>query len=162
MATIHMPQIEEFGTQLSVLVGKETKVIDAGAPNEFDDHCHTARYLTRDDQLVALCQVDLAVAAAMGASLAMIPASAAEEAVKDGELGENLTDAFCEVANIMAALLCTDGSPHVRWTTMTTTPSDLTDVDKAILDKPANRIDVVVKFDGYGGGKMTIVAIETK
>lgn len=90
----------------------------------------------------------------------MIPASAAEEASKEGDLGDNLTDAHCEAANIMAALLCADGAPHVRWTTMAKTHDALTDADKAVLENSVSRIDV--EFEGYGGGKMTLVAIDSK
>ncbi len=162
MSRIHMPEIDELGEQLSALLGKTTKATKAGGPNAFENSCHTARYLTRDDRLVALCQVDLTVAAAMGASLAMIPASAAEEATKDGDLGENLTDAYGEVANIMASLLCADGSPHVRWVSIEKTLDALSDEDNAILKKPVGRIDVEVEFEDYGRGKMTILAIDSK
>jgi hypothetical protein len=158
MAKIHMPQIAEFGTQLTTMVGKVTTATESADHNVFDESCHTSRYWTRDDQLVALCQVDLEVAAAMGASLAMIPAGAAEEAAKEGDLGDNLMDAYCEVAKIMAALLCADGSLHVRWTTMAKTLDALTDADKAILENSVSRIDV----EGYGGGKMTLVAIDSE
>ncbi|MCP5056705.1 MAG: hypothetical protein GY937_08255 [bacterium] len=161
MPKIRMPEIAELGTQLGSLVGKDVSIADARGPNTFEDSCHTARYMTRDDRLVALCQVDLAVAAAMGASLAMIPASAAEGAVKNGKLDQNLTDAYREVANIMAALLCGDGFPHVRSTSVEETLDSLSDEESAILKKPASRIDVEVEFEGYGGGKMTIVAIDT-
>jgi len=162
MSKIHMPEVAELGEQLRVLLGRTTKATEAGSPHIFEDSCHTARYLTRDDQLVVLCQVDLTVAAAMGASLAMIPASAAEEAIKDGDLGENLTDAYCEVANIMASLLCKDGYPHVRWVSIEKSIDALSESDKAILASPSERIDIEVEFEGYGGGKMSIITIDTK
>ena len=162
MAKIHMPTVPELGQKLGTLVGKTTVCSESATPNTFEENCHTARYLTRDDQLVGLCQVDLSIAAALGASLAMIPAGAAEDAVKEGDLGTNLTDAYSEVANIMAGLLCADGSPHVRWTNIAANLGALTDADKAILSSPANRVDVEVDVDGYCGGKMTLLVVDAK
>ena len=160
MPDIHIPKIDRLGEQLTSLLGRETTATEAPGPNSFDDSCHTARYFTRDDKLAALCQVDLAVAAFLGAALAMVPAGGAEEAVKDGDLGANLTDAYSEVANIMAGLLCSDGYPHVRWVSIAKSLGALDDDDKAIMAKPHKRIDVEVDIEGYGAGKMTILTGE--
>ncbi|MFT5441383.1 MAG: hypothetical protein ACI8W3_000424 [Myxococcota bacterium] len=162
MAKIHMPAVLELGKQLGALVGKTAICSESATPNTFEESCHTARYLTRDDQLVGLCQVDLSIAAALGASLAMIPVGAADDAVKEGDLGANLTDAYSEVANIMAGLLCADDSPHVRWTNIAANLGALTDADKVILNSPANRVDVEVEIDGYGGGKMTLLVVDSE
>ncbi len=160
MPDIHMPKIERLGEQLTSLLGKETTVSESTGPNAFEADCHTARYFTRDDRLAALCQVDLAVAAFLGAALAMVPAGGAEEAVKEGELGANLIDAYSEVANIMAGLLCSDGYPHVRWVSIGKSLDALTEDDKAIVASPKKRIDVQIEIEGYGGGKMTILSAD--
>ena len=160
MPDIHMPKIDRLGEQLTSLLGKETTVSESAGPNAFEADCHTARYFTRDDRLAALCQVDLAVAAFLGAALAMVPAGGAEEAVKEGELGANLIDAYSEVANIMAGLLCADGYPHVRWVSVAKSLDALTDDDKAIVAGPKQRIDVEIEIEGYGGGKMTILSAD--
>lgn len=158
MPKIHIPETGELGTQIGSLVGKTIKVSKSDGPNSFDESCHTARYLTRDDKLAALCQFDLPVAAYLGAALAMIPAGVAQEAAKEGDLGDNLTDAFSEVANIMAGLLCIDGAPHVRWVSIQKTLGDLEDDSKATVENPCRRIDIDI--DGYGAGKLTILTTE--
>ena len=158
MPKIHMPDVSELGAQLGALVGKTATIRECDAANIFDESCHTARYATRDDDLAALCQVELPIAAALGAALAMIPLGVAEEAIKVGELGENLTDAYSEVANIMAGLLCADGTPHVRWIgSVEKTLGALTDDDKQIIQSPCGRVDVEIEIEGYCGGKMSIV-----
>ena len=160
MPDIHMPRIERLGEQLTSLLGKETTVTESAGANVFEGDAHTARYFTRDDKLAVLCQVDLAVAAFLGAALAMVPVGGAEEAVKEGELGANLVDAYSEVANIMAGLLCSDGYPHVRWISIARSLDALTDDDKAVVANPKKRIDVQIQIEGYGGGKMTILSAD--
>lgn len=157
---IHCPKLSDVNTHLEPLLGRSTKVVASKAANKFEASCFTARYVTRDDKLAALAQFELPLAACAAASLAMIPMGTAEEAVKAGKLPENLLDAFREVANILAGILCADGSPHVRWTNVATSQAELTAEDKALLAKPANRLDVTVEVEGYGGGgggKLTFV-----
>ena len=154
---IHCPQLKEIRDRLELLLARPTAVKPNATPNKFAESCITSRYVTRDDRIAALCQVDLELAAYLGAALALIPAGAAQDAAKEGDLGANLTGAFCEVVNILAGGLCVDGAPHVRWVDiakgLATVPADA----KAVLAKPCERIDVLVEIDGYGAGKLTIL-----
>ena len=157
MPKIHMPEVKSIGANLGPLVGKTVRVRELEVANAFGDDVHTARYVTRDDQLAALLQVELPLAAYLGAALALIPAAGAQEAADSGRLDDNLTDAFSEVANILAALLCADGAPHVRWVDLETDPSRLGEADKAVLENPCERVDVEIEIEGYGGGKLSLV-----
>lgn len=158
MARIHMPDVKQLAAQLGTLVGRTCRISESAAPHRFEANAHTARYCTRDDRLGAICQVDLSLAAFLGAALALVPAGGAEEAVKEGELGHNLRDAYSEIANIMAALLCDDGAPHMRWVGIHTALDDLGDDAKAIVDSPCERIDVVVEVEGYGAGRLSLLS----
>ncbi|MEZ4331009.1 MAG: hypothetical protein R3F35_04620 [Myxococcota bacterium] len=157
MPVIHTPKLNEVAQQLEPLMGRATKVTAASGPNKLEASCQTARYVTRDDKLAALCQVDVGLAAALGAALALLPAGAAEDAAKAGKLPDNLLDAFSEVANILAGVLCVDGALHVRWTTVAQSQAELSADDKALLAKPASRLDVTVEIEGFGAGKLSIV-----
>jgi len=156
MVKIHVPEPLELGTSLSSLVGRTARVRDADTPHTYDETVHTARYLTRDNRLAALLQVDLPLAAHLGAALAMMPAAVAEDAIKQNSLDENLIDAYSEVANILAGLLCDDATPHVRWTDLETSTARLTEGDKTILEEPCQRIDLNIELDDCGSGRLTI------
>ncbi|MEZ4282478.1 MAG: hypothetical protein R3F21_22970 [Myxococcota bacterium] len=156
-AKIHVPKLKELSDHLEPLVGRTTTVTASAAPNKFKETALTARYLTRDDKLAALCHVDFELAAFLGAALAMVPVGAAQDCVKEGKLNANLTDAFREVANILAGVLCVNGAPHVRWTEVTPNLAGLAADAKAVVAKPCDRFDVRVEIDGYGGGQLTIL-----
>ena len=106
------------------------------SPNGFDARVHTARYRLKDDGLAALRQVSLDLAARLGSALAMMPVEDDLAATERGALDEVLTDASCEVANVLATLLCGDDSPHVRWAELATSESELTVDDKDLLASP--------------------------
>ncbi|MGB0618656.1 MAG: hypothetical protein ACPGVZ_04235 [Myxococcota bacterium] len=157
MARIHFPEIAQLGGHLEGLVGAPVSITPRPSPNGFDARVHTARYRLKDDGLAALLQVDLDLAARLGSALAMMPAEEALAATERGALDEDLTDAWSEVANVLAALLCADDSPHVRWTELATSESELTVDDKDLLAAPCDRIDVEIEVEAYGAGLMTLL-----
>src|SRR5690606_12858218 len=69
-------------------------------PDEREQRWVVALYEDQQGRLAALALADLAFAAATGAALGMIPAAAASDAVKAGELSETLAENYAEVANI--------------------------------------------------------------
>ncbi len=158
MAKIHMPAISELGEKLTPLVGQPTRISESARPNSFDDACCTARYITRDDRLAALIRADLRLAAHLGAALAMMTADDAEHAITDGTLDEDLTDAYSEIANILASLLCADDAPHVRWTELETDVAGLSEGDKTLIEDPCERIDVEVEIEAFGCGRLSILS----
>ncbi|MBY0400039.1 hypothetical protein K2X89_07065 [Myxococcota bacterium] len=151
-AKIHCPKLKELSDQLEPLVGRATTVTLNKTPNKFQETSLAARYVGRDGKIAAVCQFDLELAACLGAALAMVPISAAQDDVKAGKLSPNLSDAFNEVANILAGVLCVDGAPHVRWTDVSVGLAAIPADVKAVVAKPVERIDVQVAVEGYGGG----------
>lgn len=151
-AKIHCPKLKELSDHLEPLIGRTTTVTPSKAPNKFKETCQTARYVARDGKLAAVCQFDLELAAYLGAALAMIPIASAQDDVKSGKLSPTLVDAFREVANILAGVLCVDGAPHVRWTDVVAGLAAMPADAKAVVAKPCERIDVHVEVEGYGGG----------
>lgn len=114
----------------------------------------------RDDEgaTAALIVADLAFAAATGAALAMIPATAAKEALKLGNLTETLMENFREVANITATLLNTPTTPHVALVDVWTSDHpDLPDAVWSVLVAPNKRREFAVTIDGYGSGRLGLV-----
>lgn len=116
--------------------------------------------LYRDDlaRPAALVTADLALAAATGAALAMIPAAAAQEATRNGKMTEALLENFREVANVTASMLNTPTTPHL-------TLSGAWESDDAalpaevwtVLASPDKRREFAVTIDGYGSGHIGFV-----
>lgn len=156
-AKIYVPKPKELAEHLEPLIGRTTTLKPSAAPNKFKESCHTARYLTRDGKLGAICQFDLELAVFLGAALAMIPAGGAEDAVKAGALTGPQMDAFREVSNVLAGILCLNAAPHVRWADVTPSLAALPADAKAIAAKPFERADFRVDIDGYGGGNLSIL-----
>ena len=82
MPEIHLPENLELGRQVGTLVGRTARVFEIDGRNKFDESCHVAYYVTREDELAGFCVVDLPLSAFLGAALAMIPAGTAEEVTK--------------------------------------------------------------------------------
>lgn len=117
-----------------------------------------ALYLDDLRRPAALVIADLALAATTGAALAMIPAAAANDSLRHGEIPEELFENFREVANVTASLLNSPTTPH-----LTLSGAWLSD-DPAlpgeawtILSDPNKRRRFAVTIDGYGSGTIDFV-----
>ena len=157
MAEIHVPENLELGQQIGTLVGRAATVNEIEGRNRFEKSCHVAYYVTREDELAGFCVVDLPLAAYLGAALAMIPSETAKEEIEADELGEDLLDAYYEVANIMAALLCADGSPHVRLIGIDEAGMPFEPAVLATIKDPCRRIDIQLDVSEYGSGALTLL-----
>lgn len=155
MPEIHVPGNQELGQQIGTLVCRVAEVSESEGRNRFEKSCHFAYYVTSDETLASFCVVDLSLAAYLGAALAMIPSDIAQEEIDSGELGEDLLDAYYEVANIMAALLCSEGSPHVCLLGIDVAGMPFESAVLTTIKNPGHRIDIQVDVDGYGSGVLT-------
>lgn len=158
MAMVHMPEPRDLVATLGTLTGKNVRVAVTGSPNAFADQCLTARYVMRDDRLAALVRVDFELGACLAGALAMMPPAGVEEVLESGTLDESLVEAYGEVANIMASLICEDGAPHMRLADVATIGEPLTDADKSILENPCRRVDVEVEIEAYGRGRLSLLS----
>lgn len=156
MPKIHLPTVDEFATQLSTLIGRDLEAEEIDVGNSFDTTAQSAIYLTREDHLAAIARLDLPLSARLGAALAMMPEPTALESIENKVLDGDLLDAYREVVNIMAGLLCKDGAPHVRLGTVNTCDPSLREEFLSTLEEPETRLDIAVDIEGYGNGLITI------
>ncbi|HEY3436521.1 MAG TPA: hypothetical protein VGK35_02420 [Actinotalea sp.] len=109
--------------------------------------------------LRAIVVLDVALSAHVGASIALIPRTAAEQSIEDGLLTPNLYDNTAEVLNVAASLFNVDGAPHVRlyeaYAPRETLPAD---VSRWVLAYVA-RLDMELTIAGYGVGRISVLAI---
>ena len=123
-----------------------------------DDLALIAEFVTDEDEVGALCAVDAEFTLRCGAALAMVPTSVVDEAMRRGELPENLVENVQEVANILAQLLNSPRTPHLRLKTLHQLPVDLPAAVSALLDAPEFRRDFAIVIEGYGDGRMALLA----
>ena len=153
--------VGEFVTALVDRAAAASKVsptkIDRDA-DERDIEWVVGVYHDQQGNLAALSLADLPFAAATGAALGMIPAAAAAEAVQVGRLSDTLLENYREVANIMASVLNSPSSPHLKSVGAWTTDDDeLPDEIWDVLTAARKRREFAVTIDGYGNGRLGIV-----
>lgn len=154
-----VPIQEAVAEFVSALLGMGTAASKVTPPTVEPDGSHVlAAYNDDLGRIAAVITADLAFAAATGAALAMIPATAAQEAVLAGELSETLIENYREIANMTSSLLNKPTTPHLKL--MDVWPSDHPDLPAdvwAILASPTKRREYAVTIDGYGSGQFGVV-----
>lgn len=113
MATDYvMPDTQSIASILEMIFGEGVEVTDAEVI-DFDDK-HVATFMSREQELVALCACDLPFVAYSGAALSMIPANTAKDMANGGGLTEAVLSNFHEVMNICSKLMMSETSAHLR------------------------------------------------
>lgn len=155
-----VPIQEDIRDLLSDLLGRGVAIDKTKSPLVFEDDEPglIARYLNDDDELAIVCLVDAPFAIVVGAALVMVPAAVVKEQLQKGVLEEDAVDLVREVNNIMARLLNTPRTPHVRLHDMLTIPADdLPESVEKLLAAPEFRRDFLVTIEGYGEGRISLL-----
>jgi len=115
-----------------------------------------AIYVDDGDVMRAVAGWDLPAAANVGAAVGLVPAGAAEDAIEERYLPENLLDNITEVSNVLASVFQIRGNPHLRLyeahRPVAAAPNDATE----LLYRLGQRIDLDIDVPGYGKGKLAI------
>lgn len=155
-----VPIQEDIRDLLSDLLGRGVAIDKTKTQLGLDEEEQRliARYLNDDDELAIICLVDAPFAIVVGAALVMVPAAAAREQLQKGVLEEDAVDLVREVNNILARILNTPRTPHVRLHDMLTVPGDeLPESVEKLLAAPEFRRDFVVTIEGYGEGRISLM-----
>ena len=158
MSTVLLPAAKDVRDMLSGLVGKEVTV-SPGAPvtPEPNRPVTIAIYTAPDMSVNALCVMDLGASAYTAASLALLPAGGAQDAVEeDKELSPLLLEALHEVVNVLSALFNTPGAPHSKLNKLVPDGEDVPG-DIAGMLAGFNRLDLAIEVPGYGKGALSLV-----
>lgn len=155
----NVPDAEELRKLLTELVGKPvTLKSPVGPPKPNTAPQVQALYVADDGTPRAVCTVDFAFAANLGAALAMMPAAAAAEATKTGKMNELLLDCAKEVLNVSARLLNKPGGMHVVLKKVAAAPETLpADIRSRMQQAPLQR-EYDLEIAGYGRGRMVFRA----
>jgi hypothetical protein len=103
-----------------------------------------------------LVKADLPLMGSFGGALVGLPDLAVKEHLRPTPIEELLRDAICEVLNIVAASLTTEG--RAVFTKMVTDPSYIDGAAGNVYKKPDHRSYFNVSVDGYQGGRFSILS----
>lgn len=158
VAHFPVPIQEDIRDLLGDLLGRGVAV-DKTEPLVLDDDEPgiVATYVTGDDELGAVCVCDARFAILVGAALVMVPANVAKEQLDAGVIDEQHVEFTQEVVNILARLLNTPRTPHLRLDKLHALPAELPEAVQKLLATPEFRRDFVATIEGYGEGRIGLL-----
>lgn len=116
-------------------------------------------YIDDDDKVVAACACDIPLAAYAGSALSMLPANAANDAIKRKKLEQTMLDNLYEVANILSTLIMDDTTPHLRIGELYSDLSKLPDEVQEMLRKVQGQAHFTLNIPRYGNGCLSLLII---
>ena len=147
---------ERIARLLQDLVRRAVKAKKVAPPQVPKGNSFVGVYVTTDNRTAVACQVDLGLAANIGAALCLIPAYTAKESIKAQRLDTSLLENFREVLNVCGQLFKVPESPRVILQSVCET-SQLSGGDAVkLISSPPSRLDLQLSIDGYGEGYMSI------
>jgi len=114
-------------------------------------------FIGAGDAPVALCGVDLGLAASLSAALSMLPPTLVKEAVKTGDLGRVMAENLREIMNICTRLLLDSTSPHLKLDQVYPANS-LPAAAAAILAATHSHREFQLQLPRYGGGVLSLLS----
>jgi hypothetical protein len=155
-----VPTSKDVREVLEGLLGREVTV----APGEpviprAKTPATVAVYTDRNVSMRATVVVDLPLSAAIGAGLALLPATKVEDAINTFTLPEALAENLQEVLNVMAASFNVGDAPHVTLYQVIQ-PNATAPVDVSVMLRTlGRRLDLVCEVEGYGKGTISVVCV---
>ena len=123
---------------------------------EEDQPAVIAEYCTDEGRVGAICLVDAEFAIRTAGALTMVPPAAVADTLRKGDLSDALEN-FREIVNILASLLNSPKTSHLRLAGVHVVPGDLPDGVSSLVEKPAFRRDFAVQIEGYGNGRLSLL-----
>lgn len=157
MSTFNLSKAADFKTlYVDMFDGLSTS--DIKAVTEIADNSYVGTFIDDNAALVAVCLMDLPLAAKMAAAITMFPPGAAEDAIDDGHVDEGLRDNLHEIMNICSRLFLNDNTPHLKHEKIV----QVKDADAAVSAFLDTRSDLAVgsisvELVKYGSGIATMI-----
>lgn len=119
---------------------------------------YVGTFVDDEAKLVAVCVMDLNLAAKMAAAITMFPPGAAEDAIDDGHVDEGLRDNLHEIMNICSRLYLTNTTPHLKHDKVVQVKDVEPDV-KAFIENRAELAmhSISVDLTKYGKGVASLI-----
>lgn len=155
-SSVLFPNPEEVGLLLTGIVGRGVNV-KKSAPMDLKAPAAKTYGIYHDAEAdeAALCVMDYSLAAYSGGAMVMFPKDVVSEAVK-GAFSPGLLDAVGEILNVCAQVL--NKRSHMTLQKCCLKRAELPQPLAALLDSPADRLDLEVSVADWGSGRMTFLA----
>lgn len=156
-----LPNAKDVRDLLEGMLGRDVAVTTGGAMVDpgAGDGAQVGIYVDAHLKLRALVVADLALAARVGAAIALVPAGGADMAIEEGQLSAALYENAYEILNVTASLFNGDGAPHVKldrcYAPGEALPADVAQWVLAYV----RRLDLDVDVKGYGPGRLSVLAV---
>lgn len=159
MTTCPLPVRATVRDLLADLLGQQVTVA-AAAPQTLDPgrSSYAATYVWDDGSVAAVSIWDLPLAAGAGSAIGMSSAEEVADAVEAGALSGDQQEFFHEVANVLAKVLNSPETPHVKLRSLDVVPGEVPRDMAALVLEPSARQDLAVTVAGYGQGALTLLA----
>lgn len=156
-ASFPVPIQEDIRDLLMDLLGRGVAV-DKVPPLvlEEDQPAVIAEYRTDEGAVGAICLVDAEFAIRTAGALTMVPPAAVADNLRKGDVSESLEN-FREIVNILASLLNSPKTSHLRLAGLHVVPGDLPDGVSSLVASPEFRRDFAVQIEGYGAGRLSLL-----
>ena len=156
-ASFPVPIQEDIRDLLMDLLGRGAAV-DKVPPLELeeDQSAVIAEYCTDDGRVGAICLVDAEFAIRTAGALTLVPPAAVADNLRKGDVAESLEN-FREIVNILAQLLNSPKTSHLRLAGVHVVPGELPEGVSALVARPEFRRDFAVQIEGYGAGRISLL-----
>jgi hypothetical protein len=159
-AVPHVPVTYDVRTLLEELFGRSVSVKQGPPWAPLNGEPGTvASYVDPRYVLRALVVCDVRFSAYAGAAIGLVPQRAAEAAVKERSLGQNLQENLHEVLDICAALHNVGSAPHLKLHRVHHVGPEVPRHLQALSAVLGRRLDLTVHIAGYGGGRVSFVGV---
>ena len=159
-APVPVPHPKRVRDLLDTLVGRLVEVAPCDPVRPGRDALAVAVVVTDSLGTGAVVACDLDLTARLGGALGLVPVPQVEEAVLERRISRELRENFAEVANVLSAVFNgLEDTPHLTLHKVhgvgERLPADL----RGMLGFVVRRMDLRVEIAGYGGGRLSLVAV---
>ena len=149
-AGVPLPEEGAVEAMLAGLTGAQVSVQKADSAPAPDANAPAAEYVLGGGAPAAVAVVSLPLAVAASAALGMVPQPDEAEVKAMQAVPEHLIPNLRELANILAQLLNSDATPHVRFADLKGF-GELSGDAGALAAEPHQRVDLAVELAGRSG-----------
>ena len=152
-----LPNLDDVAGLFTMLFGNDTTCKPGKAPLPPDACAIVAAYQDSTGATKRLLTCDLAFANSAGAALSMIPPGAANDAIKTGNVPDNILMNLHEVMNIAVNLFTDSFDGRLELASVTRINEVSPETKAALTSKERTTIDVAIPR--YAAGRVGMIAV---
>ena len=155
--TSSLPSLDDVVGLFTMLFGNETSCKPGKAPLPPDACAIVSAYHDNTGATRRLLTCDLAFATSAGAALSMIPPTAANDAIKSGQVPDNIFANLHEVMNIAVNLFTDSFGSRLELASVSRFSELSSEAKAALTSNERSTVDVAIPR--YAAGRIGLVAV---